>query len=552
MILLVLFAFLGGVVTILSPCILPILPVVLSGTVSTGRRRPLGIVSGFILSFTFFTLFLSAIVKATGISADFLRGLSVFIIFGFGLSLLIPKFQVLIEKLFTRLSTLVSAGQRREEGFIGGIFIGLSLGLIWTPCVGPILASIITLAATSDIGAGAFIITLSYAVGTALPMLLIMWGGRSFLVKVPGLVSNTVVIQKAFGILMIMTAIAIYFNFDRSFQAYILEKFPAYGNGLTKFEDNQAVKDQLEKLKPGGRSLNRNVPELVLGGEWFNSSPLELSKLKGKVVLIDFWTYTCINCIRTLPYLKSWHEKYKDKGLVIIGVHTPEFEFEKNPRNVEKAISDFSLTYPIMQDNNYETWNAFGNRYWPAKYLIDREGRLRYTHFGEGEYDESERMIQNLLQEAGILTDNMPISNPGYEIESRTPETYLGYQRIDNFSSNEKIREDEKYAYTVPQKLDRNHFAFGGTWMIRDEKAEPERSATLQLDFQSKSVYLVMGSKNSTEGRVRIYLDNKFVSEISVDDYRLYDLIKLGESGRHLLKLEFLDSNLELFAFTFG
>lgn len=552
MIFLIFFAFLGGVVTILSPCILPILPVVLSGTVSTGKRRPFGIVAGFVLSFTFFTLFLSAIVKATGISADFLRSLSVFVIFGFGLSLLVPKFQELTEKLFSKLSSLASAGRKNEEGFVGGILIGLSLGLIWTPCVGPILASIITLAATSDITAGAFIITLAYAVGTAIPMLAVMYGGRSFLSRVPGLVSNTSAIQKAFGILMILTAIAIHFNFDRSFQAYILEKFPDYGTGLTKLEDNQTVKDQLEKLKSGNQSLNQNAPELIEGGQWFNSLPLRLSELKGKVVLIDFWTYTCINCIRTLPYIKSWHEKYKDKGLVIIGVHTPEFEFEKNPINVERAIKDFSLNYPIMQDNNYETWNSFRNRYWPAKYFIDREGILRFTHFGEGEYDESERLIQDLLKEAGAVIDDMPVSNQAYDIESRTPETYLGYERIDNFSSNEDIREDVEFNYSIPKNLSNNHFAIKGTWKIRDEKAEPMQGATLILDFESKNVHLVMGSKNKVSGKVRVYLDDMIVSEISVYDYQLYDLIKLGQPGRHVLKLEFIDSNLELFAFTFG
>lgn len=552
MIFLIFFAFLGGVVTILSPCILPILPVVLSGTVSTGKRRPFGIVAGFVLSFTFFTLFLSAIVKATGISADFLRSSSVFVIFGFGLSLLVPKFQELTEKLFSKLSSLASAGRKNEEGFVGGILIGLSLGLIWTPCVGPILASIITLAATSDITAGAFIITLAYAVGTAIPMLAVMYGGRSFLSRVPGLVSNTSAIQKAFGILMILTAIAIHFNFDRSFQAYILEKFPDYGTGLTKLEDNQTVKDQLEKLKSGNQSLNQNAPELIEGGQWFNSLPLRLSELKGKVVLIDFWTYTCINCIRTLPYIKSWHEKYKDKGLVIIGVHTPEFEFEKNPINVERAIKDFSLDYPIMQDNNYETWNSFRNRYWPAKYFIDHEGRLRFTHFGEGEYDESERLIQDLLKEAGAVIDDMPVSNPAYDIESRTPETYLGYERIDNFSSNEDIREDVEFNYSTPKNLSNNHFAIKGTWKIRDEKAEPMQGATLILDFESKNVHLVMGSKNKVSGKVRVYLDDRIVSEISVYDYQLYDLIKLGQPGRHVLKLEFIDSNLELFAFTFG
>ena len=392
MIILIAFAFLAGIITILSPCILPILPIVLSGTIGS-KRKPLGIVIGFILSFILFTLFLSALVKATGISADALRSLSIIIILFFGISLLLPQVQVFLEKLFSRLSGKFAI-QGSHEGFHGGVFIGLSLGLIWTPCVGPILASVITLAVTNNVNLAAFFITFAYALGTAIPMFAIMIGGRGLLQRIPWLLPNTAKIQKIFGVLMILTAIGIFFNIDRRFQVYILDKFPGYGTGLTSFEDNSAVKNQLENL------FNRNTnakdtekpisdlkddfgkaPELIPGGEWFNSDPLQLSSLRGKVVLIDFWTYTCINCIRTLPYLKQWHEKYKDEGLVIIGVHSPEFEFEKNPDNLQKAINDFKIEYPIMQDNDFSTWTAYNNRYWPAKYLIDKDGNVRYTHF---------------------------------------------------------------------------------------------------------------------------------------------------------------------------
>ncbi len=558
MILLILFSFLAGVVTILSPCILPVLPVILSGGVTSEKSKPFGIIAGFVLSFTFFTLFLSAIVKATGLSADALRGVSIFVILGFGLSLVLPSFQVKVEKLFSRLAGATPTANKKN-GFFGGLLIGLSLGLIWTPCVGPILASIITLAASNTIAAGSVAITLAYALGTAVPMMAIMYGGRALLTKIPGLLSNTVNIQRVFGVLMIFTALAIFLNFDRRFQAYVLEKFPGYGAGLTKLEDNKAVKNELLKLKEGGSFLEElgsgfylQAPELIQGGQWFNSEPLKLSELKGKVVLIDFWTYTCINCIRTLPYLKNWHEKYKDKGLVIIGVHTPEFEFEKNPNNVSRAIEDFKLKYPIMQDNDYATWKAYSNRYWPAKYFIDREGRIRSTHFGEGEYDESERMIQTLLKEAGSLEGDMPIENIDYRIESRTPETYLGHNRIDNFSSIESINPDREFVYTVPPSLKSNNFAFGGRWIVKDEKAEPFKSSTLVFDYEAKNVFLVMGPKSTTTGFVNVYLDDKFVTILEVNEYRLYDVVKLDRSGKHKLRLEFMDSNLELFAFTFG
>ncbi|OGG24274.1 hypothetical protein A3A79_03750 [Candidatus Gottesmanbacteria bacterium RIFCSPLOWO2_01_FULL_43_11b] len=493
--LLILFAFLGGIVTILSPCILPILPIVLSGGIAGGKQRPLGIILGFIVSFTFFTLFLNAIVRLTGISSDALRLVAVFVITFFGISMVLGK------EIFK-----ISFMPKTTNGFL----LGMSLGLVWTPCVGPILAAIIALAATSTVGLDAVLITLSYSAGTSLPMLIILYGGRKFIKTSPN-------IQKIFGVLMILTAVAIYFSWDRQFQTYILTKFPNYGVGLTKLEDNDLVRKQLVKMKDPP-NLGK-APEPVVGGQWFNGNPTTIASLRGKVVLLDFWTYTCINCIRTLPYLKNWHTKYKDKGLVIIGVHTPEFEFEKNPNNVAKAIKDFGLEYLVMQDNDYATWTAFSNRYWPAKYLIDKEGNIRYTHFGEGEYDQTEKKIQELL-----LLD-MPIDNPTYEIQSRTPETYLGAARGDY-----------------------SRISTSGTWTKSPEFAMPGVGATLTFRFNAAKVFLVMRGN----GKVNIYLDDEFVKEVSVDSDRLYELINLPQPGDHILKLEFPDDNVELYAFTFG
>src|SRR3990172_6778468 len=534
MLLLILFAFLAGILTILSPCILPILPVVLAGSVGEGKRRPFGIVTGFVISFTVFTLFLTTIVKATGIPPDSLRLLSVLVIFTFGISLITPGFQAFIEKLFARLPHLPTTNR---SGFGGGLILGLGLGLLWTPCVGPILASVISLALTGSVNLAALAITLAFSLGTAIPMFIVIYTGRRVLGR---LQPYSGLIQKTFGVLMILTALAIYFNFDRKFQTFILQVFPNYGAGLTRLEDNQVVKNQLELLQATpmptskiGRPKNEltgtllpdygPAPELISGGSWFNSTPLNLVQLRGKVVLVDFWTYTCINCIRTLPYLKSWHEKYSEKELVIIGVHTPEFEFEKNPINVQKAISDFGLKYPVMQDNNYATWAAYSNRYWPAKYLIDRTGHIRYTHFGEGEYDTTEKAIQQLL------SLDMPVSNPTYQITARTPELYLGSAR------------------RVP-----GYFTTSGQWNYSPQYANPKTSATLTLDFEAKDVFLVMRPAKTSPGQVKVYLDEQFQSSIIVDSDKLYELIKLSQPGKHTLRLEFLDSNLELYAFTFG
>ena len=578
MILLIVFAFIAGLVTILSPCILPVLPIVLSGSVTGGKSRPLGVVTGFIASFTFFTLFLTTLVKTTGIDPDTLRIVSVVVISVFGLSLLVPKLQTVFEQV---ASSIVSLGQKGQQtaatvrsDFVAGILVGISLGLLWTPCVGPILASIISLALTGTVTGTAAIITLAYASGTAIPMLAITYGGRELLAKTPWLTQNTPLIQKIFGVLMIATALAIAGNLDRKLQTYILDVFPNYGVGLTKFEDNPTIKAALNNLKPAKPASRERgkpmydyltdmgkAPEFIPGGEWFNGHPLTIQGLRGKVVLVDFWTYTCINCIRTLPYLKSWWEKYKDKGLVIVGVHTPEFEFEKDAGNVAKAIKDFGLTYPVMQDNNYATWDAYANRYWPAKYLVDKNGNIRYSHFGEGKYDETEKAIQALLAEAGTDVSDMQVTNPTYQVQSRTPELYLGYWRIANFASPERIVEDESAIYSVPTDLKRNTFAYLGNWTVGYQRAMPTKGATLLLHFDAKEVFLVMRPKNDA-GNVKVYLDDTLVSNQAGEDVkngtvtvtadRLYKLIKLPAGGAHILKLEFLDDNLELYAFTFG
>jgi len=574
MIILIVFAFLAGIITVLSPCILPILPIILTssiGGVDIGKSRPIGVVIGFVLSFTFFTLFLSTIVRVSGVPAETLRLVSVFVVAGFGVSLLISQVQIFIEKMFSKLSNFMPRGQVRT-GFWGGLLIGFSVGLLWTPCVGPILASVISLAITGTVTFDSFLITFAYSLGTAIPMFLIMIGGRGVLNR-PWLLSNLSYIQKVFGVLMILTAIGIFFNVDRKFQTFVLESFPQYGTGLTQFEDNELIRNQLDKnsssemknedfgqptydlIEPKGEK----APELIPGGVWFNSDPIKLSELKGKVVIVDFWTYSCINCQRTIPYLREWNEKYKDKGLVIIGVHSPEFEFEKNEKNVLQAVKDFQLSYPIVQDNNFATWRAYNNRYWPAKYFIDKDGYIRYSHFGEGAYDESEKVIQELLKETGVADFNVEINNSTYQVLSKTPEIYLGYGRIEYFSSPELIKKDSISMYSTPERLSHSTFSYEGEWNVTKEYANPQKGANLFLNFDAKEVYLVMKTKGASS-KVKVYLDNKqqYLGEdvdkgyVIVNKETLYKLIKLPTPGNHLLRLEFEDNNAELYAFTFG
>jgi len=552
MIYLLLYSFLAGFVTILSPCILPVLPIILSGGVGGDKKKPLGIVSGFVVSFTFFTLFLSTIVKLLGLQPDLLRSLSILIIFGFGLSLLFPKLQIYVEKLFNKLAKL-TPNQKNNSGFVGGFLLGLSLGLIWTPCVGPIIATVITLAVSSTVTLTTVLITLSYSLGTAIPMFAIIYGGNNILKSQSWLVKKTVTIQKIFAVIMIATAIGLFFNVDRSFQNYILKAFPQYGIGLTKIEDNPIVKEQLSQLKTLPQlGLANKAPDFAIGGNWINSPPLTMASLKGKVVLIDFWTYTCINCIRTLPHVVGWYEKYKDQGFVVVGIHTPEFEFEKITANVKDATRRFGINYPVLQDNDYKNWNAYSNNYWPAEYLIDVEGKIRRTHFGEGEYSQTEDMIKNLLVEAGQKVDktltNTPDMTPTFGM---TPETYLGSLRSERNAGNN---------INIPPV---NYFSFQKKWDIQNEFAKASKGSQITFHFSASHVYLVMHPNNHGD-RVKIFLDDKPILNsysgtdvkdgvVILDTERLYDLVNISNGPQdHVLKLEFENDGTECFAFTFG
>jgi len=565
MFILVVFSFIAGVITVLSPCILPLLPIILSSSVGTKEdsKKPYGIVAGFILSFTFFTLFLALIVKNTGISADSLRLLAVIVIGVFGVSLISDKIQAKFEMLFSKLTKFSPKTQERN-GFGGGLLLGLSLGLLWTPCVGPILASVISLAIIGEVSFGALVITLAYSTGTAIPMFMIIKGGSATLKKTPWLVKNSSKIQKVFGVLMVATAIMILFEVDRKFQIILLRKFPNYGTGLTKIEDIKIVKDKLknfgnsEAVEKGTPANSESMlypkqglaPELASDSRWINSEPLTIEELRGKVILVDFWTYSCINCQRTFPYLRQWWEKYRDDGLVIVGVHAPEFEFEKDYDNVLRAANDFGLKYPIVQDNDFKTWRAYNNRYWPAKYLIDKDGFIRFTHFGEGSYDETEKVIQLLLGEAGTKVDSK-IDNPNYDNHAKTPETYVGFYRIDRIASPEAAKLNELISFSAPKKLPKNNLAFEGEWYVAGEYANPKSGSNLFLNFNAQKVFLVMNPKTESS-EMNVYLDGEFVKKVTVDSDQLYTLVELEQPGTHILKLEFLDDNTEVYAFTFG
>lgn len=554
MLILILTAFIAGVATIFSPCILPVLPLVLSSSLTGGRRRPFGVLLGFVVSFTFFALSLTFLVRAFGIDAGVLRSVAIVVLVIFGLTLLVPGLQKFWERLTSGLASKGSSlGQGEGDGFWSGFGIGLTLGLVWAPCAGPIMASVLALSATQSVTLVSVFITLAYSVGATLPMLVIIYLGRRFVTG--SLLKTTGVVQKVFGVIIIVVALAI----SRGWDLLLLQKLN-YGAGITKFiEENELVNEKLDELA-GLEEVDDGVckvaPGFEEGGEWLNSPALNIEDLRGKPVLVKFWTYTCINCIRTFPFVNDWYEKYEDDGLQIIGVHTPEFEFEKDISNVEKALEDYGIEYPVVLDNDYKIWRSYKNRYWPAKYLIDANGCIVDEHFGEGAYEETELKIQKLL---GVDEEISAIES--YKAEgSKTSERYLGYSRTENFASNEGILLDEIASYSFPSLLALDEHAFAGEWLVSDERALAMPGAKLRLHFSAKEVYLVM--RASEASRVIVRLDGEIVDEFAGEDVvdgevavmqdRLYKLIKFSEFGEGNLELEFPEGGVEVFAFTFG
>jgi cytochrome c biogenesis protein CcdA/thiol-disulfide isomerase/thioredoxin len=564
------FAFVSGLVTILSPCILPVLPLVLSGGVGTGRGRPFGVVLGFAVAFAGFTLALTALVQSLGISPDALRYAAVGLIVLFGLVLAVPKLGQAFELATARLASWGSRLGRpsagpgpARRGFWAGLAGGLGLGLVWTPCVGPIMASVASLALTRRLDGGAVAITLAYTLGTSLSMLAIMLGGRTLLERVPALARRGAAIQRVFGILLIVSGVAVGLGWDRRFQGAVLKVLPGYGSGLTALEDTAPVREALAQRTGGSGALAGRLgdygpaPSLVAAGPWFNSPPLGPQDLRGKVVLVDFWTYSCVNCIRTLPYLRRWQEAYAGQGLLLLGVHTPEFEFEKSGDNLARAIRQLGVSWPVVQDNDYAQWRAYANRFWPAHYLIDARGRLRYFHFGEGAYAETEAAIRQLLREAGGVVGSR-VTGPEPQLASGTPETYLGYGRARGFASAVAPVPDRSASYRPARVPENGEWNLAGRWTIRQQYVVPDSAGSLELGFRARDVYLVV-EPEAAGGSIRVRLDGRGAPDtadlrrglLEPASGRLYQLVALEKPGQHVLHLE-VQGRLRLFAFTFG
>jgi cytochrome c biogenesis protein CcdA/thiol-disulfide isomerase/thioredoxin len=595
MIVLIGFALLAGAGTALSPCVLPVLPALLSAGGVGGRRRPLGIVLGLSITFTVTIVGLANVVDGVGLGSDPLRDVAIVVLLVFGLVLLVPGLSARLEAPLSRLARF---GPRdRGEGFASGLLVGGALGFVYTPCASPILAAVISVSAASG---RTVVLAIAYAGGSALVLLALTLGGRSIFERIRR-AGRGPLLQRALGTVMVLTAVAILVNLDVNFDQFVAEKIPDV-NLTASLECSSTVTSRLQeitghhaKFAPanGSSSCNttsvkvkavardasqatllstaRKLPDLGAAPEftdtedWFNTPgrrPLTLSGLRGRVVLVDFWTYTCINCIRTLPYLKAWDAAYRADGLTIVGVETPEFAFEKEAGNVENAIQQFGLRYPVVQDNEMGTWNAYGNEYWPADYLIDARGDVRYAAFGEGDYDKTETAIRALLAEKGARVGGR--SHPVDVVvpsEEATPETYLGTNRAEGWLEEPRSGE-HYYGGPVTGELKLNEFAFSGTWKISGQPAEAISNAGIDVEFEAKHVYLVLSSPGERPLPVQVLLDGHPISAadagadvhdgvVEVRRQRLYSLVSLPGDERHHLTLQFAPG-VTGYAFTFG
>ncbi len=576
-----LLAFIGGVLTILSPCILPVLPFVFARADQPFRRSGLPLLVGMALTF-------SLVAVAAAFGGHWVvrlnqggRYVAMVVFLILGVSLLFPSLADVLTRPLVRAGSRLQGGPSTETSIGKSFVLGISTGLLWAPCAGPILGLILTGAAIQGPGAHSSFLLLSFALGAATSLGIALFAGNKAFSAMKRSLSFEVWIRRALGVAVIMGVAAIALGWDTN----LLTKFSFVNTSKAEAHLIDALGSEKPTVLPVSAAAAPAGPAVVLGDDgpmpdlsgavgWINSPPLTSNSLRGKVVLIDFWTYSCINCLRTLPYVEGWAAKYKDAGLVVIGVHTPEFAFEKDRANIEKAVRDLKITYPVAIDSDYKIWRAFHNQYWPAHYFIDGKGRIRYHHFGEGEYDESERVIQQLLKDNGAQSISggvISVSANGVEaapgsVNVGSPETYIGYGRGEHFASAEPIAKDSRKVYSLTPRLSLNQWGLAGAWKVGEESAVLQTApGKIAFRFHARDLHLVLGpSKDGKPIRFTVKLDGTPPGEDhgsdtdangngTVQEHRLYQLIRQkGPVEDRTFEIDFLDPGVQAFAFTFG
>jgi cytochrome c biogenesis protein CcdA/thiol-disulfide isomerase/thioredoxin len=579
-VLLYLLAFIGGVLTIVSPCILPVLPFVFSRADQPFRRSGLPLLIGMAATFAA-VAGVATFAGAWVVRANQIGRIVAIVIFAvMGLALLFPSLAEFLSRPFVRLGARVQGNSASEAPSVGrSLVLGMSTGLLWAPCAGPILGLILTGAALQGPSAHTTFLLLSFSAGAATSLAVALLAGKKVFSAMKKSLGAEEWIRRGLGVAVLVGVVAIAFGWDTGLlrrlslsstsglEQSLLDRFRPVAYARTNA--GSAAQPAAVKLENEGP-----FPSLDGAVKWLNSPPLTREQLKGKVVVIDFWTYSCINCLRSIPYVEAWSEKYKNDGLVVIGVHTPEFAFEKDVSNVAKSLTDLKITYPVAVDSNYAIWKAFNNNYWPAHYFIDANGIIRYHHFGEGKYDESEEVIQQLLREknANLKTDGFvqviaagSQAAPDFKNDA-SPETYVGYARQQNYVSPETIRHDSAQVYSAPARLRVNQWGLAGNWIVSDEHAMLVAApGKVIFRFHARDLHLVLGpGKNGQPIRFRVRVDDAIPGEDHgvdtdaqgagvVKEYRLYQLIRQrGPVEDRTFEIEFLDPGVQAFAFTFG
>jgi cytochrome c biogenesis protein CcdA/thiol-disulfide isomerase/thioredoxin len=573
---LIAIGFLGGLVTGISPCILPVLPVIFfSGAQSTREAagdgavateapptrsqalRPYLIIAGLVLSFSVVTLLGSALLSLLHLPQDAVRWIALVALVAIGLGLIFPQFEALLEKPFSKLP------QKQFGSGKNGFGLGLALGVLYVPCAGPVLAAIVVAGATGTIGLNTVALTLSFAVGAALPLLFFALAGRRVAERVAAFRNRQRQIRVIAGIVTILLAVALVFNLPAVLQRAI----PDYTGTL---QEKVGGEEQLQKLNLGGLVNDQNAqlsncsnggkqlescgtaPDLKGITTWLNTpggAPIDLKSLRGKVVLIDFWAYSCINCQRAIPHVVGWYDAYRDKGFEVIGVHSPEYGFEKVDTNVASGAADLDIEYPIAMDNNLSTWTNYRNRYWPAEYLIDAQGTVRHVKFGEGDYDVTENLIRQLLSDANKGID-LPPATEGQDTtptSPTTPETYFGVGKVVNYAGA-GVYDQGEATFALPAQLGEDSFALKGRWALDYQGATAvDDGATIALNYHAKNVYLVVGGS----GDVTVTRDGK-TSVISVSGPpNMRQIVADGGDDAGHVDVS-LSKGLQAFSFTYG
>ncbi len=582
---LALLAFLGGVLTILSPCILPVLPFAFARSDQPFARSTLPLLLGMALSFAAVAT-LAAVGGGWAVQLNSAGRIVAMVVLAlFGLTLLWPRAAEAFARPFVALGNrlVAKSGNDSASPVSKSLLLGLAMGLLWAPCAGPILGLILTGAALEGPSGQTTLLLFAYALGAVVSLALaVLVGGRVFEAMKRSLGAGEW-IRRGLGVAVLAAVAAIALGWDTGaltrlssngtnrVEQALIDAFPA---DTAASQESAGMMMMSSAYAASDRPSEGRLPPLDGAVAWLNSPPLTREGLRGKVVLVDFWTYSCINCLRAMPYVKAWHERYKDHGLVVIGVHTPEFAFEKNEGNVRRAVEELAVPYAVALDNDYAIWRAFKNRYWPAHYFIDADGVIRGHHFGEGKYEESERTIRELLTDAGRQDLPEPLSSiQAAGVQSAadvgnvaSPETYLGYGRAENFASPDGITRDQPADYTAPDSLRRNQWALAGRWTVGAERAQVDSArGRIAFRFSARDLHLVLApAKPGERVRFRVTLDGEAPGDDRgvdvpadglgvVDGDRLYQLIRQsGDVRERTFSIEFLDVGAQAYAFTFG